>query len=282
MVLLRRIRAAGNHWPWSRTAVFAVGVLALLVTTAGPVGVYARVLFWMFVVQVLLLLLIVPVLLAFGRPLTLLAEARRPGGPSWLRHLAHPLVGPALVPVCTGLVFFTGLLSASLQSPVVGAAVRLGLLLAGFVFALPLAGEGATPVSLAMAAALFIGFLELLADAVPGIAMRLRGDLLTDWYARLHRPWGPTPLDDQHLGGSILWVVAEVIDLPFLALLVVQWIRADVREAAAIDRQLDEQAAAAAPTAAPQAAAELAVPWWERDASVFGARSGQFRRPPRD
>lgn len=288
LLLVRRASSLGHRWPWYRTLTFLIpGIGTLLFATAGPVGVYAGELFWVYVVKVLLLLLVAPTLLAFGRPLSL--TRLRPSGvvadgpDGWLKRLSHPLIGPALVPVCIGLVFFTGLLTASLHSTAVAAAEQVGLLLAGFVFALPLVGEGAAPVSIAVAFAVFAGFLELLADAVPGFAVRMRDSLLTPWYANLHRGWGPSPLNDQHLGGSILWAVAELVDLPFLVLMVIQWIRADAREAAEVDRMLDESEHKRRQLTLPAeviAAGNEALepPWWEHDASVFGSRSRQFRR----
>jgi putative membrane protein len=292
LVLVRRAYSCGHRWPLPRTLMFLVpGIGVLLLATAGPVGTYSSQLFSVYVVKVLLLLLVSPTFLAFGRPLTLM-RLRPPGtaaaGPNrWLTRLGNPLVGPALVPICTGVVFFTGLLTASLHSTTVADLEQIGLLLVGIVFSLPLAGEGAPPVSIAVAFAVFAGFLELLADALPGFAVRMRNSLLTPWYASLHRVHGPSPINDQHLGGSILWVVAELVDLPFLAFMVVQWIRADAREAAEEDQRLDELAAErkAAATSQPGAGHEDAghedareAPWWERDASVFGSRARQFRR----
>ena len=281
--LVRRATRLGHSWPLWRTLTFLIaGVGTLLMATAGSFGVYADQLFWVYAVQLLLLLLIVPVFLAFGRPLSLL-RLQAAGTPPreagrWVTRLSHPLIGPALVPACTALVFFTGLLNASLRSSGVAAAVHLGLLLAGFIFALPLLGEGPPPASIAIAAAVFVGFLELLADALPGFAVRMNDSLLTPWFAHLHRSWGPTPINDQHLGGSILWGVAELVDLPFLAFMVVQWVRADARETVEVDRRLDAVARSQAPTGEPL---DSEAPWWERDASVFGERAQQFRHDPK-
>jgi putative membrane protein len=280
LLLVRRARKLGHHWPLYRTLIFLIaGVGTLLVATAGSFGVYADDLFWVYTVQVLLLLLIAPVFLAFGRPFTLL-RLQQAGTPSrqagrWITRLSHPLIGPALVPVCTVLVFFTGLLNASLRSSAVAAALHLGLLLAGFIFALPLLGEDTPPASIAIAAAVFVGFLELLADALPGFAVRMNDSLITPWFANRHLGWGPTPINDQHFGGSILWGVAELVDLPFLAFMVVQWVRADAKETVEVDRRLDAIALDEAPTGEPL---NVETPWWERDASVFGERAGQFRR----
>lgn len=289
VVVLRR---RGDAWPIGRTLALLLGLLSVLVATAGGVGVYARVLFWMYTVQALVLLVGAPLLIAVGRPLELLAAVRgRPARGRIVALLANPLLGPAALPVLTFLLFFTPVLDASLRSSAVGAAVRLVLLAAGLVFALPLIGDAAPRTSLAVALAAFVGFFELLADAVPGIVLRLQSTLLTTFYAGLHRPWGPPPLIDQQDGGSILWIVAEVVDLPFLALIVLQWIRADQREAALIDARLDAAAPGAAegeagpvawdPPAPGQEVPATDRPWWETDARVFGANRAADFRPRR-
>jgi putative copper resistance protein D len=159
------------------------------------------------------------------------------------------------------------------------------LLLAGLVMSLPLADEGAQTSSLSLAAGILFGFLELLADAIPGIAIRLRTTLLApEHYLAVHRTWGPSRLHDQQLGGAIVWFLAETIDLPVLALLVFRWIRTDEREAIVIDRRLDQQEQELASV---DAEVDLQRPWWETDATVFGDRraaalrksSGRSRRP---
>ena len=46
---------------------------------------------------------------------------------------------------------------------------------------------------------------------------------------------GAYQLRDQQIGGDLLWGFGEVIDLPFLVLLLVQWVRSDTRDARQID-----------------------------------------------
>ena len=53
-----------------------LGLASVLVATAGGVGVYSHQLFWMYTVQALVLLVGAPLLIAFGRPLELLAAVR--------------------------------------------------------------------------------------------------------------------------------------------------------------------------------------------------------------
>ena len=83
-------------------------------------------------------------------------------------------------------------------------------------------------------------FVETLVDSVPGIVLWLGTRLLApDYYLAVGRPWGRSPLDDQKFGGVMLWAIGEVVGLPLLIVVVVQWMRADAREAARIDAELD-------------------------------------------
>ncbi|WP_263731878.1 cytochrome c oxidase assembly protein [Cellulomonas sp. SG140] len=299
LVGVRAVRRAGTVWSPLRSTAFLAGLVLVIASTCWFVGVYAHVLFWVFTLQVCLLLLVAPLLLGVGAPVALVAAVRGRGAvvdddeapasrrPLLLRVLGAPGVGPLLLILVTVLVFFTPLLGAALRHPPVFHSVHLLLLAAGLVLALPVTDEGMTLSSLGYAALIGLGFLEFLLDAIPGIALRLHGSLLApEYWSVLHRGWGPAPLDDQHQAGGMLWFFGEAADLPFLVIAMIAWIRADAREADRIDRALDlvsaepASAATGAPTTAVPAgegdppvgatAPTLDRPWWETDAGVFG------------
>jgi putative membrane protein len=285
---VRRAHERGIRWPAARSIAFALGLTVLLVATAGFLQTWSRSLLWIYTTQCLVLLLVAPFLLMAGRPLSLarVARGRRPDAelPGSLRVLGNPLVGPALVPLVITAVLFTPLLDDALRHPAAGWLIKFGLIAAGLLVAIPLAGEGGNPLALALALAAFVGFLELLADAIPGMVLRLDTHPLDPgWFGQ--RAWGPTVLHDQQTAGGILWTVAELLDLPFLILIVWQWIKADEREAAAIDAALDARPASAIVTRAVEGHEDPATPllerpWWEQDAGVFGSRRGREFRPP--
>ena len=179
-----------------------------------------------------------------------------------VRALTSPLVGPLVVPVVLGVVFFSPLLHASLMSTGVDDLLQAALLAVGGVIALGLVGDGTEHESaLALGAAVAVGLGEFLLDAVPGIVVRLRTHLLaTSYWTGLHRGWGPSPLVDQQHAGAVLWFVAEFGDLPLMVILVRRWVRADARESALEDRQLD-----ALEASAPRDDEGRLLPWWERE-----------------
>jgi hypothetical protein len=76
------------------------------------------------------------------------------------------------------------------------------------------------------------------------------------------------------IGGGVLWILGDLVGLPFFAAQLIRMIREDEQEAAAVDAELD----AAEQAAAEQAAADPgqgSPPWWESDPRF----TGRFRRP---
>jgi cytochrome c oxidase assembly factor CtaG len=69
--------------------------------------------------------------------------------------------------------------------------------------------------------------------------MTMRELIGGDWYLGLDRHWGPTPMQDQQIAGSILWAAGDVIGAVFFGVLFVQWVRESQREAVREDRRLD-------------------------------------------
>jgi putative membrane protein len=284
---LATLRRRGRPWPLGRSvAFFALGVGSLAVTALGWPAVYAPTLFSVYALQVVALLMVVPMLLGLGRPVELTLAALPDRGAIRLRRVLDsrparlvtvPVASPLLLAVVPFVLFFTRWYPDTLQHPALHAASNLLLLAIGLAVLVPLWEAGTIGARIPYAIALLFAFIELLADAVPGIVIRLNTHVLAA--AQLTRPWGASLLHDQQLGGDLLWCIGEAIDVPFLALLAVQWYRSDTRHAQQVDQALDA-AMAAAPdaTIGGDAGAELTRPWWEQDASVFGDRAGQFRR----
>jgi cytochrome c oxidase assembly factor CtaG len=274
---VRAYRAEGNPWPVSRVVTFWIGIVLAVWTTNGFPEAYRRSLFWMWTSQQLGLLLILPAVILGGGPLEL---ARRRGGPQgWVQRfvdsgpitaLANPLIGPALIPVASVILFFGPLPGWAISVTAVGWVLPLFVLAAGSLVVLRLIGLQSTPTSLAVGLALAIGSFELVLDAVPGIALRLHRSTSTSYFHhRLAHTWAQGPIHDQQLAGSILWCVAELVDLPFLVLMFRQWIRADARDAAEVDAVLEaERVVLAAPHSGEPDEPARDMPWWLSDPAM--------------
>jgi cytochrome c oxidase assembly factor CtaG len=269
--------------------VFLAGVALWLWTTCGWPEVYRTSLYWVWLTQTLTLLLVVPVVVQAGYPVQL-ARATSGGagrlervlrsGPA--KFFASPLVGPALVPVLCGVLFFGPVPTWAVQNASTAWTLQVGVVVVGAFVTLPLVSPIEQPSSLAVGLSLAVGSLELVLDAIPGIALRLHVSLVTSyWDHRIARPWSPTPLHDQHIAGAILWCVSEVLDLPFLLLVFRRWLQADARDAAQIDAVLEAERAARAALSEREAAAptepERDAPWWLDDPAMRNRFGGDLR-----
>lgn len=287
------LRRAGRLWPARRTVLFGVGLAAGVWTTCGFPQAYAGTLFWMWTAQQLTLLLVVPLVMLAGGPLQLAGatsgergRARRFLRSRAVRVLGNPLIGPALVPLLSAVLFFGPMPGWSIGVPPVGWVEQLAVLAAGALIVLPLVGAENTRSSLAVGLSLAIGSLELVIDLVPGLALRLHGSLTTSYFDhRASHPWAPGALHDQHIAGTVLWSVAALIDLPFLVLVFRQWLRADAREAADIDAVLEAERIARGSLSEAGAADEAGavaehgptdVPWWLSDDEMRRRLNGPY------
>ena len=99
--------------------------------------------------------------------------------------------------------------------------------------------------------ALWVSAGEVVGDAVLGLAVIADQSLIAGaYYHALARPWGPSLRSDQVIGGGALWVLGDIVGLPFLAAQFIQMIREDETEAAGVDAELDAVEAAEAAAAA--------------------------------
>ncbi|WP_405773978.1 cytochrome c oxidase assembly protein [Streptomyces sp. NBC_00859] len=296
-----RLRRRGEQWSAGRTAVFALlGLGTIVVATMSALAVYDEVLFWPAAVQNILLDLIAPLGLALGDPLSLACRAlpqpasarlRRAVTGRFARVLAFPLVSSLLVLVSEICVYFTPYFETALRHGALHQLMYVQLLAVGSLFVLPVLTEEALlpkwcshPVRAAMV------FFDGLIDAVPGIVVMTSGTLVAGtWYTRHAPAWAPDVHTDQQIGGGAMITLAELVGVPFLLVIFVQWVRSERAGTAALDRRLDAELATAAPvpsgTSAVPAASdqesaaepERVRPWWESDGGVVGERMRQGR-----
>ena len=285
---VRQVRRAGGEWPAVRMVAFYLGGLGVLVlATMSFLGVYQGVLFYTRSVQTILLLLVVPLFTALGRPLTLITAALPRFGRRLdavihshpARILTFPVIPTMVIVLVPFVLYFSPWYAASMRSGTVREATYLALLAPGFVFFWLFLRVDAVPRAYPYLVALWVSAGEVVGDAVLGLAILADQNLIAGgYYHALGRPWGPSLSTDQVIGGGALWVLGDIVGLPFLAAQFIQMIREDETEAASVDAELDavEAAEAAAAAGAPEAEggptgdagpAEPAgqQPWWERD-----------------
>ncbi|MFJ8311439.1 MULTISPECIES: cytochrome c oxidase assembly protein [unclassified Streptomyces] len=284
-----RLKHRGEHWPIIRTAAFALlGLGTLTVATMSALAVYDRVLFWPAAVQNVLLDLIAPLGLALGDPLQLAVRAlpergagrvRRAMAGRLLRLLTFPLVSTVLVLTTELTVYFTPYFETALGHRWLHEVMYLHLLLAGSLFVVPvLTREEALPAWCTHPVRAALVFLDGIIDAVPGIAVMTHSALIAGAWYRHHAPsWAPDVHQDQQLGGGAMLSIAELVAVPFLLVILMQWFRAERAQSAALDRRLKRELAPAAPVPGQAPDPDLLRPWWETEDSEVAERIRQQR-----
>ena len=250
---VRTATANGRPWPWWRTAAFyLLGLGSLTVLTCGFPGVYSAELRWAFTLKISLLLFVVPLLIGLGKPISLARAALPAEGLARLNatlshravrffsnSLAAPLLGLALFST-----FLTPLFYTLRTDPVAGALLTAGVPLLGLLMALPIIEDTNFQRSSAFITLEFVFvFIELLIDAVPGILLRLNGEVLdhVTTVAGSSPAWFPGALRDQQLAGDLLWFICEIVDLPLIILMFMRFSRSDKREARSFDDLTDQE-----------------------------------------
>jgi cytochrome c oxidase assembly factor CtaG len=267
---------AGYAWCYRRgrgseprqAACFGVGMVLWTLATIGAVGTYAYLLFWVRALQVLLLLYLVPFFLAQGKPLTVLRNALgqhgrdrfdRLLGTGLARVIAHPLTTSLAMLATPWLLYLTPWYTAALESEWVGAPTRITLVFIGFGYFYARLQADPVPRKYSQLISLLISVAETLGDGVLGLVLWQGSLIASAYYAALHRSWGPDQRLDQTIGAGVLWILGDVVGLPFVLLLMRALSRDERAHAVQVDAELDRAEVAEPDDAAPSGL------WWESD-----------------
>ena len=273
---VRRARLRGSAWPAGRIVAFWAGGLGLAaVATCSFIGVYWPVLFYVRAVQTVLLLLPVPLFLALGRPLRLIAAQsaaaeraiRTAVSGRLARILTFPAITSGLLILTPFVLYFTPWYAAGFHSELIRELTCLALPLPGLPFFWTLLRVDPVPRQFPYLVALWISAAEVVGDAFLGLAVIASNELIAGgYYHSIGRTWGPSLATDQVLGGGVLWILGDIVGLPFVAAILIAMIREDESEAREVDAELDAREASQAASAdATLEADSVSRPWWLGD-----------------
>jgi putative copper resistance protein D len=115
-------------------------------------------------------------------------------------------------------------------------------ILVGYLFYWTVIGIDPTPRRLPHLARLGMVFASLPFHAFFGVVLMSTTSVIGEpFYQPLGLPWATNLLGDQQLGGGIAWAAGEVPLVIVLIALLIQWARADDREARREDRRADAE-----------------------------------------
>ena len=191
------------------------------------------------------------------------------------RVLTFPAIPTLVIVLVPFVLYFSPWYAASLRSGTVRELTYLALLAPGFVFFWMFLRVDPVPRAYPYLVGLWVSAGEVVGDAVLGLAIiAYQGLIAGAYYHALARPWGPSLRSDQVIGGGVLWVLGDIVGLPFLAAQFIQMIREDETEAAGVDAELDAVEAAERAAAAGAVAVAAGA---DADPAEPGAAAGENR-----
>ncbi len=265
----RRTRNAEHPVEPAQAWCFGAGIALWAVATLGSIGAYAYTLFWMRALQVLVLLYVVPLFIALGKPVTVVRDALGSTGRERVdRLLATRVAGVLAHPATTSLamlgtpwlLYLTPWYTASLENEWIGAPTRILLVAVGFGYFYARLQADPVPHRYPQLISLLITVVEALGDGVLGLVIWQGALIGAAYYSALHRSWGPDQRLDQTIGAGVLWILGDVVGLPFVLLLMRALSRDEKAHAVQVDAELDAAEVAERDDAAPSSAL-----WWEND-----------------
>lgn len=246
---VRRQYRRGHTWPKSRVAAFVASGGLLAIAATSSIAAYGDVLFWVDVVEHVLLSMVVPVFLAMAWPVTLAVQVLAPRPRRILFAVlrsraaavaAHPVVALPLFMAAFVVPYYTPWFDATLRYPLLHSIQFLGYLFVGCLLFWPLVGlepvPGRVP-SLFRQALLLVSlpmYVVVALAVVNGNTVFAAG-----YYSGLDRGWGPSPQEDQEIGGALLAWAGNGFSLAFSLVLMLLWMREESIRTRGADRTQD-------------------------------------------
>lgn len=210
---LRKRFPGSRPVPRWRLASFSAGLLVMLVALQGPLHELSDYfLFSAHMVQHLAVMLIMPPLLLAGTPDWMIRPALRlPGVLPAARWLTIPLVAFCLNNVVFGAWHFPGPYDLMMRNHDVHVAMHLMIMATGIVMWWPVMSP--LPELPRVAPPLQILYLFVLGVPMMVVAalITLNDRAMYQWYVEAPRIFPISPLDDQRLGGVIMWVPGALV-----------------------------------------------------------------------
>lgn len=216
-------RHPARPWPTGRTLAFFLGLAVIAVATQSSIGAYDDVLFSAHMVQHLLLIMVAPPLLVFGRPVTLLLHAARNPVHTWVKRAVRSRAVTALTWAPVVALLYAAVVAAThltpfmnlvLDNDAVHQAEHALFLLTGYLYFLPVIGSEPIRGRLPMFGRYLLLLVTMPVDTAVGMILLLLPHEPFPAYAAVGPPsrtWGPSLVTDLHDGGLIMFAGGDLI-----------------------------------------------------------------------
>jgi putative copper resistance protein D len=236
--------------PWSsrKTVAFLLGLFTTALSLFSFLGVYQQELFWDHMTQHLILIMVAAPLFAVAAPIklcwlattgtfharfTALLRTRT------ARILGHPGVAFVAYAVVIPITHLTVWYNYTLEHPAIDDVEHLIFLGLGYMFWRQIFSDDPNCYRLHPALKFGYLFLAIPIDTFTGLSLDQQVHELFPAYLAFHRTWGPSLVDDLHVGGVLMWVAGDTLMLWPMIPVAVGWMHLEERKAVRIDRQLD-------------------------------------------
>lgn len=210
-----------------RLAAYLGALLILGVALMSPIDILGGQFFLMHMIQHLLLVMIVPPLLLLANPLPFFlwgvtVKARRGVGRllrrgSAFRRVLHSVTAPGLVWMLFVAVFLgwhdPNVYNAALRSDLIHDLEHLTFFGSAMLFWWHVIGAGPRLRSLSRGVRLAYLLITVPVNAIAGIAIAFAKQPIYTYYTTVPRLWGMTVMQDQMIGGVIMWIPGSMMYL---------------------------------------------------------------------
>jgi cytochrome c oxidase assembly factor CtaG len=250
---VRRVNARyrRHQWPAAKTWACAAALVVTLLAVTSFVGVYEQELFYDHMVQHLMLIMAAAPLFAMSSPIDLAWRACSPGPRTRLNRIlrsrpsqffAHPLVAFALYAVLVPLTHLTSWFNYTIEQQGVDDVEHLVFLMVGYMFWRHVFGSDPNRFHMHQAAQFLYLFLAVPIDTFTGLALDQAHRELFPAYLAFHRTWGPSLVEDLHIGGVIMWVGGDTLMVLPMIPVAIGWMHLEERRATRADREYEAMA----------------------------------------
>ena len=153
--------------------------------------------------------------------------------------LANPLVAFVLYAVVIPLTHLTSWYNYTIEHAGVDDLEHLIFLVVGYLFWRQIFGSDPNRYRMHPGAQFLFLFLAIPIDTFTGLALDQTSRELFPAYEAFHRTWGPSLVQDLHIGGVLMWVGGDTLMLWPMIPVALGWMHLEERRAMRADREYD-------------------------------------------
>ncbi|SVA34295.1 uncharacterized protein METZ01_LOCUS87149 [marine metagenome] len=247
LLLRSNRRSSGKIKKWA----FGGSLAALLVALISPVDVYSNDLFFIHMIQHLLLVMVAAPLIRIASPIAeylwgLPESIRRPIGNMlakkglirvFLYGVTTPLVAWFLFAIVMWVWHVPGIYDMALRFKQLHDFEHLTMFFAGIVFWWPVLGSPVLFQQLAFPFRFLYLFLALMQNVILAAILTYSDTAIYQFYVDSPLHWGISATADQQLGGVLMWLVGSMMFAGVTIVLIYMWLERDHRRM--LKKQLD-------------------------------------------